>query len=473
MKKSTKIILWLSASLLALLMVAFSILYFVLQVPLFDRSGWQTTQQGQCRYLDYYGRSLKRWQTIENERYYFDPQTGFMHTGWLDTEEGYYYLRQDGTVTTGWLNLDTERYYFDNAGIMHTGWLETDGQRYYLGDDGVMQTGWLALEDRRYFLDESGVPTVGWLDMEDGRRYFDQQGRMQTGWMTMPEGEYLFGDTGLMQTGWQDTDRGQRFFDSCGLVQENFVQTETGVQCLQEDGTYLTGWLETETGLYYFDDDAVMRTGWITDEKGRFYLYEDGSFATGFVEIDGVKRYFTSNGEYIILCNRWNPVPDDYELNLVNMGSFKLDASCYDAMKEMMDAGKAEGITIRLNSTYRSKEHQQSLWEERRAKCMEQGMTWEEADEYVGRSVAVPGTSEHHTGLAADLAGADEMFQWLAENSWKYGFILRYPEDKTDITGIIYERWHFRYVGKDMARDIFDSGLCMEEYFLQLEKEEA
>lgn len=472
MKKSTKIILWISAVVLALLIAGFSVAYFVLQVPAFDRSGWYITEQGQ-RYLDYYGRALRQWQTIDDARYYFDPQTGNMHIGWLDTEEGRYYLANDGKMTTGWLELDDGSYYFDKTGTMHTGWLEIDDQRYYLDDDGRKHIGWLDLEDRRYFLNENGNPTIGWLDMEDGRRYFDQRGRMQTGWMTMPEGEYLFADTGLMQTGWQETDRGQRFFDAHGLVQENMVQTDAGVQYLQEDGTYLIGWLETETGRYYFDENAVRQTGWVTDEKGRFYLYEDGTFATGFVEIGGVKRYFTANGEYVILCNRWNPVPDDYELNLVNMGNFKLDASCYAAMKEMMDAGKAEGITIRLNSTYRSIEHQKSIWEERRVAYMGQGMTREEADEEVGRAVAIPGTSEHHTGLAADLAGTDKMFAWLAENSWKYGFILRYPEDKVDITGIIYERWHFRYVGKELARDIFDSGLCMEEYFTQLEKEEA
>lgn len=473
MKKSTKIILWITAALLALLTVTFCVAYFVLQVPLFDRSGWQTTRQGQCRYLDYYGRSLKQWQTIAGSRYYFDPQSGIMHTGWLETEEGRYYLNGDGKMMTGWLALDTGRYYLDDSGILHTGWLEADGQRYYLSEDGALQKGWLELEDRRYFLQDDGTPSIGWLDMEDGRRYFDQSGRMQTGWMTMPEGEYLFGDTGLMQTGWQDTDRGQRFFDSHGLVQESFTQTEAGVQYLQEDGTYLVGWLETDTGRYYFDEDAVLKTGWVTDERGRFYLYEDGTFATGFVEIGGVKRYFTPNGEYVILCNRWNPIPDDYEMNLVKIGNFQLDASCYDAMLEMMAAGKEEGITISLNSTYRSKALQQSMWESRRVKYMGQGMTLEEADAFIGRSVAVPGTSEHQTGLAADLSGSDKMFAWLAENSWKYGFILRYPEDKIDITGIIYERWHFRYVGKELAKDIFDSGLCMEEYFAQLEKKET
>ena len=89
--------------------------------------------------------------------------------------------------------------------------------------------------------------------------------------------------------------------------------------------------------------------------------------------------------------------------------------------------------------------------------------------------VALPGTSEHQTGLALDIvdAGYQELDeaqentpvqQWLMRNSWRYGFILRYPTGKSNITGIIYEPWHYRYVGRDAARAIYESGLCLEEY---------
>ena len=89
--------------------------------------------------------------------------------------------------------------------------------------------------------------------------------------------------------------------------------------------------------------------------------------------------------------------------------------------------------------------------------------------------VALPGTSEHQLGLALDLV--DESYQnldegqentkvqkWLMQNSWRYGFILRYPNDKSSVTGIIYEPWHYRYLGRDMARDVYESGLCLEEF---------
>lgn len=85
--------------------------------------------------------------------------------------------------------------------------------------------------------------------------------------------------------------------------------------------------------------------------------------------------------------------------------------------------------------------------------------------------VAIPGTSEHQIGLAVDISvedgsgqAASDVWQWLRENSYKYGFILRYPEDKTDITGISYEPWHYRYVGKETAEEIYRQGVCLEEY---------
>ena len=100
------------------------------------------------------------------------------------------------------------------------------------------------------------------------------------------------------------------------------------------------------------------------------------------------------------------------------------------------------------------------------------------------KSVAIPGTSEHQLGLAVDLVDANYGYlneyqaetptqQWLMENSWQFGFILRYPVDKSEITGIIYEPWHYRYVGKENAKDIYESGLCLEEWLIERAAEET
>ena len=124
-----------------------------------------------------------------------------------------------------------------------------------------------------------------------------------------------------------------------------------------------------------------------------------------------------------------------------------------------------------VNSGYRTHQLQQSLMDREIADYISQGYSEEEAKEIAEQWVAPPGTSEHQIGLAVDISmedtsdkNASDVWQWLRENSYKYGFILRYPEDKTDITGIGYEPWHYRYVGKEIAEDIYRQGICLEEY---------
>ncbi|MBP3292640.1 MAG: M15 family metallopeptidase, partial [Clostridia bacterium] len=108
---------------------------------------------------------------------------------------------------------------------------------------------------------------------------------------------------------------------------------------------------------------------------------------------------------------------------------------------------------------------------------LDKGYSQEEAEAEAGKWVAIPGTSEHQTGLAVDIVALSYQLldrgqedtaeqKWLMENSYKYGYILRYPTDKSDITGIYYEPWHYRYVGKDVAKELYESGLCLEEYLL-------
>ena len=164
-------------------------------------------------------------------------------------------------------------------------------------------------------------------------------------------------------------------------------------------------------------------------------------------------------------------MPDDFENNLVAIGNYKIDATCRDELQKMLDDGNAAGHTTKILVSYRSKATQESLRASRKRKYMAQGMTEAQAIKKVEESVAIPGTSEHQTGLAVDITGTQKMYDWLAQNSWKYGFILRYPDDKIEITGIKYEPWHFRYVGKNLAKDIYESGLCLEEYLEQLKKQ--
>lgn len=511
-------------SLAAALTVIFCLLYFLYQIPLYDRGGWHETKSGTMQYWDYYGKPMTLWLNIDGKTYYFDSESGDMCIGWLDTENGRYYLNEEGIRQTGWLDTEEGRYFLNEEGILQTGWLDTETGRYYLGQEGVMQTGWLTYEEQRYYLAPDGTMTVGWLELMGSRYFFNEAGTLCTGWLDAEEGRYYLSTEGAMQTGWIDTHDGRFYLNEQGLLQTNWVQTEDGWYYLNADGSPYTGWMTVsggksffdKTGLmqigwvyidgsrYYFNSDGIMQkgwltlsgkqyyldsegksctgwqlidgvkyyfnnsgvrvTGWVTTSDGRYYLHEDGSLATGFVEIGGIERYFTDAGEYIPLVNPWNTVPEDYTPNLVSLEGYLVDASCRDMLSDMMKACRAAGHTCVLNSTYRDISTQQYLWNNRYNNHISQGCSAEEAKRLTWQIVAYPGTSEHHLGLAIDIVGTDAMYTWLQEHSWEYGFIVRYPSDKTDVTGIIYEPWHIRYVGKALAEEMNQSGLCLEEH---------
>jgi len=178
----------------------------------------------------------------------------------------------------------------------------------------------------------------------------------------------------------------------------------------------------------------------------------------------------------IILVNPWNEVPEDYEVDLVHIGNgYMVDSSCYDALMEMLGDCREEGLSPMVCSAYRSRGTQSWLHSKKINQFIGYGYSRQEAEIRASEIVARPGTSEHQLGLAVDIVDLynqnlnksqenTEVQKWLMENCWDYGFILRYPTDKSDVTGIIYEPWHYRYVGVELSRDIRDSGLCLEEY---------
>ena len=178
----------------------------------------------------------------------------------------------------------------------------------------------------------------------------------------------------------------------------------------------------------------------------------------------------------ILLVNRWNPIPDGYTFEQAKLKyGHSVDARAYPDLQEMMDACRAAGLDPLICSSYRTQEKQRELYENKIQRLMDEGYSYERAVEEAGTVVAVPGTSEHQTGLALDIVDASyqhldeaqentQVQQWLMEHSWEYGFVLRYPDGKSEITGIIYEPWHYRYVGRAAAREMTELGLCLEEY---------
>ena len=177
-----------------------------------------------------------------------------------------------------------------------------------------------------------------------------------------------------------------------------------------------------------------------------------------------------------LLVNPWSPLPEDFSVELVALkNGLTVDKRIYDDLHSMLTDCRKAGLQPVVCSAYRPLATQTRLYNNKVARLQAAGYSPETAKTEAARWVAVPGTSEHHTGLALDIVSIHYQHltakqaetaeqQWLMEHCWEYGFILRYPADKCDVTGIGYEPWHYRYVGRETAAAIQESGLCLEEY---------
>ncbi|GAA4653013.1 hypothetical protein GCM10023142_01510 [Anaerocolumna aminovalerica] len=182
----------------------------------------------------------------------------------------------------------------------------------------------------------------------------------------------------------------------------------------------------------------------------------------------------------LILANPWNTLPENFTVETKSFrNGHSVDRRIFDDLEMMLEAAKREGLSPIICSSYRTLEKQKSLFENKIGKYLSNGLSDQEAAVEAAKWVAVPGTSEHQTGLAVDIVAKSYQIldkeqentpeqKWLMENSYKYGFILRYPENKSDLTGINYEPWHYRYVGKEAAKEIYENGICLEEYLNQI-----
>ena len=173
----------------------------------------------------------------------------------------------------------------------------------------------------------------------------------------------------------------------------------------------------------------------------------------------------------LIVVNCWNEIPEEYSVTLTELSNGqKVDSRIYPYLQEMFDDMRTEGIYPIVREGYRTAEEQQAILDERIQRYMNEGYSRSRAENAAKQWVAVPGTSEHQLGIAVDInadktrSTNEEVYQWLAENAYKYGFILRYPQGKEDITGGEYEPWHYRYVGTEAALEIYQNQICLEEY---------
>lgn len=185
----------------------------------------------------------------------------------------------------------------------------------------------------------------------------------------------------------------------------------------------------------------------------------------------------------LLLVSKNNKLDKELDVDLVDFRGFKVDKRIKDDLERMFNDAAAQGIKLSLVSTYRPFSRSAYLYDNKVGEYLAAGYTRDQAEKEASMWVAPPGTSEHVTGLAADIVSGDyytkfselvpefaetKEAQWLKANCAKYGFILRYPEGKENITMVYFEPWHFRYVGAEHAQAIMDKGITLEEYLEQL-----
>ena len=244
--------------------------------------------------------------------------------------------------------------------------------------------------------------------------------------------------------------------------------------------------------LLLFALALVLRAGAVLS-RGETLKGEGATEANGTKEADG--RGNTPGAETsaagkskkteqwnLILVNPCNEVPEDYEVKLTRLKNGQaVDSRCYPMLQQMMDDCRADGLNPYICASYRTMKKQKALFADKVRRVLLEGCPKDEAEDEAAKTVARPGTSEHQLGLALDIVDADDpqletwqedtpVQQWLMKNSWKYGFVLRYPPEKSSITGIIYVPWHYRYVGRQAAEEMYTRGLCLEEYLKEREE---
>lgn len=240
----------------------------------------------------------------------------------------------------------------------------------------------------------------------------------------------------------------------------------------------------------FSEDYDVLQDGMSEEDIETFSLedmiseeYADEK-VIGYEEIDEEDISIDSldiNDWELILVNKQHPIPLDYEMELATIrGTMQCDKRMLPYLQEMFRAAREEGISLIVCSPYRDYQLQVYLFNRKVNSFLDRGFSYWDSYQLASHTVTIPGRSEHQLGLAVDIISNthtrltiafenDPSGKWLAQNAHKYGFILRYPDGKEDITGIQYEPWHFRYVGINAATVMYNEGLTLEELISELE----
>ncbi len=220
----------------------------------------------------------------------------------------------------------------------------------------------------------------------------------------------------------------------------------------------------------------VKCTAWLMSDEDSGSIQDHGTEGAD----DEIRRTAIDSTEEwkLVLVNKNHKLPGDHSVETVPVAGrsgYQFDSRAIGSLNQMIEDAASEGLEIEVCSAYRTIEYQENLIKAQVAKYVAQGMSQTDAEVRTATEIIEPGASEHNLGLAVDLVAKsyqhlEEDQENTAENKWiqanctNYGFILRYPKGKQGITGIIYEPWHFRYVGEAAAKEIMEQGICLEEY---------
>ena len=243
-------------------------------------------------------------------------------------------------------------------------------------------------------------------------------------------------------------------------------------RCGQRRGYVQSGYAQKNRYRYMYKSFSrialialIVVVGSVILQIGGRFLRQNISFQAGMDKAD------TSVEWNLILVNKDYAIPDNYDMELTELSNGdKVDSRIYPALQEMFDDDRMSGLQLFVREGYRTWEDQQAIMEERIAEYQAGGYSAQEAKKMAESYVSIPGTSEHQLGLAVDInadtsvSSSDEVYAWLDANAYRYGFIKRYSSDKTEITGVNNEPWHYRYVGREAAEDMKKHNLCLEEY---------
>ena len=275
-----------------------------------------------------------------------------------------------------------------------------------------------------------------------------------------------------------------------GIQDEEILEAEAESEWaeIQENYDYVPVELGISQDEVLDDEDVIV--GYnneeldVQDEIDQFSLddiLKANELSAGMVAQVDTNSELSTDDWQLVLVNKQHPVPEDYTFTLGTItGSMQCDVRIIDELMAMLEAAKKDGIDLMICSPYRDYNRQTVLFNRKIDYYIDKGYSYMEAYRIASITVTVPGASEHQIGLALDIVsntytsldtgfGETDAGIWLKEHGYEYGFILRYPLGKEYITGIQYEPWHYRYVGKEAATAIMKQGITLEEFLEDLE----